>query len=96
MPMTPLPLSVPGNMDPKMNQGDIVTIEGIHNRPPVASWAWWLMLAFGPPFAARHFVWAFRRKVSDPFPWIPKNRKGLLVRRRLQTFVIGERYEHTL
>jgi hypothetical protein len=91
--MTPKPLSIP-RPDPTMNFGDTVTIEGVNNRPPVATIGWWLMLIFGPPFAARHFGWAFRRGVSSPFNFFPMTRRHLFEPRRLQSFVITDHYEH--
>lgn len=89
--MTPIPLSIQGS-DPFLNPGDIVTIEGMYNRPSLASAAWWAMLVLGPAFAARHVGWAFRRKASDPYYQIPMKRKGLMQKRKLQTFVVSDQY----
>lgn len=73
--------------------GDIVTIAGCYNRPPTRSWAWWVMLIFGPPFAARHLGWAFRRKSTDPFYHLGSTRRGLFAPRQLQTYRVGRSAE---
>lgn len=84
--MTPLPLGAPSGWG--LTSGDIVTIEGCYNRPPTRIAAWWAMLILSPPRAARHLVWPFRRRDSDPFYHLPMTRRGLFEPRRLQTYRI--------
>jgi hypothetical protein len=69
-----------------INEGDILTIEGMYSRPSIRTTAWWTMLVFGPPFACRYCGGAFRRKISDPMYFIPRTRRQLFAKRQLQTF----------
>ena len=69
-----------------ISEGDILTFDGVYNRPATGTLVWWLMLAFHPARVCRHFPWAFRRRITDPMSFYPITRRGLFAPRTLQTF----------
>jgi hypothetical protein len=85
----PKELTVPNGH--QINDGDILTIEGIYNRPSARTLAWWLMLAFHPARVCRYLPWVVRRRISDPMSFFPTTRRGLFTPRTLQTFKVGKR-----
>jgi hypothetical protein len=84
--MDPKELTVPDL--PGISEGDIISMDGLYNRPSVRTLAWWAMLVFGPAFACRHLGFAFRRRISDPMYMIPMRWCGLFEARKLQHFKV--------
>lgn len=84
MPNTPKSLAMPSSAN--VNDGDIITIEGMYTRPSARSAAWWVMLLFGPALAVRHIPHAFRRSSTEPLNFFPHTRRDLFAPRELQRF----------
>ena len=83
--MTPKPLHVPLGLE--INPGDVVTIEGIWNRPAATTLRWWAMLIFHPARACRHLGWLWpRMSQTSPLECPPISRRMLFEKRQLQKF----------
>ncbi len=91
--MEPLPLQVQGS-HPVLNEGDVVEIQGVWNRPANGTLGWWVNLIFGYGPRTVNVWWFIRRKVfrlrwtaeNGPMRWV--HRRDLFRKRELLKFKI--------